>query len=76
MLGKSPVTLRGWEDRGLVAIPRDQSGDRKLGCKDIREVTAKAREHSRISSGRANLIYAAMTLLEEIEQANDRKVKK
>ena len=76
MLGKSPVTLRGWENKGLVTIPRDQSGDRKLGCKDIREITDTARLHSRISESRSNLIYAAMTLLEEIEQANNRKVQK
>ena len=75
MLGKSPVTLRGWENKGLVSIPRDQSGDRKLGCQDIRSITDTARLHKRIGDNRANLVYATLTLLEQIEQANDRKVK-
>jgi hypothetical protein len=76
LLGKSPVTLRGWEDRGLVNIPRDSSGDRKLGCTDIRAVTDKAFDLGRINRHRANLVYATMTLMEQIEVEINRKVKK
>jgi hypothetical protein len=76
MLDKSPVTLRGWEDKGLVTIPRDQSGDRKLGCQDIRAVADTANGLNRISRRRANLVHATMTLLEQIETENNWKAKK
>lgn len=75
-LGKSPVTLRGWENKGLVDIPRDGSGDRKLTTDDIRAIADTARVHKRISLSRFNLVCAAMTLIEEIEQSNNRKVQK
>lgn len=75
LLGKSPVTLRGWENRGLVDIPRDQSGDRKLGCTDIRTITDRAYELGRINRRRANLVYATMTMIEQIEAENNWKAK-
>lgn len=75
LIGKSPVTIRGWDDRGLVDIPRDQSGDRKLGCNDVRAVTDKALELGRISRRRANLVHAAMTLMEQIEHENNWRAK-
>lgn len=75
LLGKSPVTLRGWEDRGLVSIPRDQSGDRKLGCGDVRTIADQALALGRISRRRANLVHATMTLMEQIEAENDWKAK-
>ena len=76
LIGKSPVTLRGWEDKGLVAIPRDQSGDRKLGSQDVRTVADRAFELGRITRRRANLVHATMTLLEQIETENNWKAKK
>ena len=76
LLGKSPVTLRGWDDQGLVNIPRDQSGDRKLTCDAIRTITDKAFDLGRINRHRANLVHATMTLMEQIEVENNRKVKK
>lgn len=75
LIGKSPVTIRGWDDRGLVNIPRDQSGDRKLGCQDVRTVTDKALELGRITRRRANLVYATMTLVEQIEHENNWRAK-
>jgi hypothetical protein len=68
--------LRGWEDKGLVNIPRDQSNDRKLGCQDVRTVTDRAFELGRINRRRANLVYATMTLMEQIEHENNWRVKK
>lgn len=76
LLGKSPVTLRGWEDRGFVDLPRDASGDRKLTCADVRRVAEVARGASRISQHRADLVAATMTLHEQIEIENDRKARK
>lgn len=75
LLGKSPVTLRGWEDRGLVDIPRDPSGDRKLACADIRAIADRAYELGRINRRRANLVYATMTLIEQIEAENNWRAK-
>lgn len=75
LLGKSPVTLRGWEDRGLVSIPRDQSGDRKLTCEDIRKIADRAFELGRINHRRSNLVHATMTLIEQIEVENNWKAK-
>jgi hypothetical protein len=75
LLGKSPVTLRGWEDKGLVDIPRDQSGDRKLTCADIRTIADRAYELGRINRRRANLVHATMTLIEQIEAENNWKAK-
>lgn len=74
-LGKSPVTLRGWEDKKLVDIPRDQSGDRKLACGDIRTITDRALHLGRINQQRANLVHATMTLIEQIEVENNWKAK-
>ncbi len=42
-LGKSPVTLRGWERSGLVALPRDvEGGDRKFTATDIYALAYRA----------------------------------
>jgi predicted site-specific integrase-resolvase len=75
LLGKSPVTLRGWEDRGFVDLPRDPSGDRKLSSHDVRRITEIARNAGRISQHRANLVAATMTLIEQIEAENNWKAK-
>jgi hypothetical protein len=81
MLGKSPVTLRGWEDKGLVDIPREQSvnglppGDRKLECSDVRTIADRACELGRINHHRVNLVHATMTIMEQIEKENNRNWK-
>lgn len=70
-LGKSPVTLRGWERKGLIdPFPRDEGGDRKLSPDHVIASTTWALEHGRITEARADLIAAAMTLLKIIEREN------
>lgn len=69
-LGKSPVTIRGWEAKGLVSLPRDGDGNRKLELKDISEVAQKARDLGRITDTRLKLIEASVTMLELIEREN------
>jgi len=69
-LGKSSVTLRGWERQGLFDFPRDSSGDRKFTTTDIRDVARKARELKRISKQRLQYVEACVTMLEIIEKEN------
>ena len=69
-LGKSSVTLRGWERKGLLSFPRDPSGDRKFTTADIREFARQARNLKRISNQRLQYIEACVTLLELIEREN------
>ena len=69
-LGKSSVTLRGWERQGLFEFPRDPSGDRKFATNDIRDVAYKARELKRISKQRLQYVEACVTMLEIIEKEN------
>lgn len=76
LLCKSPVTLRGWESHGFVTIPRDHSGDRRLTTDHIRGITKIALQAGRISKQRANLVYATMTLIEQVENDNNYKAKK
>jgi DNA-binding transcriptional MerR regulator len=70
-LGKSPVTLRGWERSGFVTIPRE-GNDRKLDLQDIREIAIIARKASRITNTRFNIVNAAITLLELVERENSK----
>lgn len=72
-LGKSPVTLRGWERRGLVSIPRDSNNDRKLTTQDVRVIANRARALKRITEQRLRLVEATLTLLELIERENNGK---
>lgn len=65
-LGKSAVTLRMWERRGLYRFPR-LGTDRRLSCADMRELAAWCVSTSRITSERQRKIEAALTLLEIIE---------
>jgi DNA-binding transcriptional MerR regulator len=70
-LGKSPVTLRHWERQGLVVFPRDNNGDRRLTCDEIRQMARIAKTLGRINERRLNLVEASVTLLEQIERQND-----
>lgn len=65
-LGKSAVTLRMWERRGLYVMPRLGS-DRRYSCTDMRELAAWCRISGRITPARQHKIEAALTLLELIE---------
>lgn len=69
-LGKSPVTLRGWERKGFIQVTRDPSGDRKLNAREIAGIAKLAYDNKRISRRRRDLVCANMTLLEMIEQEN------
>lgn len=66
-LDKSAVTLRGWERQGLISLPRDPSGDRRLMSDDVRIAARRARELGRISEHRLQLVEATITLLSLIE---------
>lgn len=70
-LGKSPVTLRGWEKKGLISFPRDSAGDRKFDLQEVRQVAILARKMKRISDNRLKLIEANITMLELIEKENN-----
>jgi len=69
-LGKSAVTLRGWERQGLVVLPRDSGGDRKLALDDVRRVANTAYELGRINLNRLQLVEASVTMLSMIEKEN------
>lgn len=70
MLGKAPVTLRGWERSGMFRINRDSKGDRRLTTSDIREIATTARSHNRIDEDRLNMVLATTTMLEMLEREN------
>ena len=70
-LGKSPVTLRQWERKGLVSFPRAPEGnDRQFTCGQIRDLAYKAHELGRISKFRLHSVIAAVQGLEYIEREN------
>lgn len=69
-LGKSPVTIRGWERKGLIEIPRDSGGDRKLNVDDILRIAQVAQKLQRITFARHNMIVAAMVNIGLIEHYN------
>ena len=70
-LGKAAVTIRGWERKGLVTLPRDSGGDRKLTVDEVRDVAKIAFHHKRITRHRLDMIEAACTLLSLIEGETD-----
>ena len=77
LLGKSPVTLRQWDEKGIVSFGRvPGSLDRQTTTDGVRRIAGAARNHGRISASRYHLVCATMTLLEEIEGSNNRKVKR
>lgn len=70
-LGKSPVTLRGWERKGLVVLPREsEGGDRRFDTGDIRNLAKVAHALKRINLARLHLIIMATTALDVIERTN------
>lgn len=70
-LGKSPVTVRGWEQRGLIKLPRDDKGDRKLSADDVRDVAQTMRTVGRITEQRLRLVDATITMIQLIERENN-----
>lgn len=69
-LGKSAVTLRGWERQGLITFPRD-GADRKFTIDDVRATAKIAAELGRVHQARLELIEASLTLLRYIEMENE-----
>lgn len=69
-LGKSPATLRSWERKKFITMPRDPSGDRKLNAREISGIAKLSYESGRIDRKRRDLVCASMTLIELIEQEN------
>ena len=69
-LGKSAVTLRGWERQGLISFPRHGGEDRKFTIDEVRSAAMIARQLGRVTQERLELIGAALTLLRIIEMEN------
>lgn len=69
-LGKSAVTLRGWERQALIDFPRGEGGDRKFTINEVRATAHVAYALHRIDRQRLQLVEAAMTLLGVIEKEN------
>ena len=69
LLGKSAVTLRGWEHQGLIKFPRDGS-ERKFTCDDVIAAAEKAHKLKRITRNRLNLVKGAMAMLLFVEELN------
>jgi DNA-binding transcriptional MerR regulator len=70
MLNKSPVTVRSWERKGLISLPRDSGGDRKMSIEDVKDTARIAQQLGRIPETRLELIISALTLLSYIEKEN------
>lgn len=68
-LSKSPVTLRGWERKGLVDIPRD-GAERKLTAKEVMNFAIRAYTLQRITPERLQRIKEIANLLIALEKEN------
>lgn len=67
LLGKSPVTLRQWERKGLVEFTR-VGNDRRISTGQARVLARYARSIGRIAEDRLLLVEATLTLLELLEE--------
>lgn len=67
ILGKAPVTLRGWERKGHIVFPRNSKGDRSFHVEDIRQLLKNSWVQERIEPERVKLIEANLTLMELLE---------
>jgi DNA-binding transcriptional MerR regulator len=67
-LGKSPVTLRQWERKGVVQFPR-LGADRRLTIGDMRALSDRALELGRIDERHHRLIATSLNLLQLIEES-------
>lgn len=68
ILGKAPVTIRAWERKGELSIPRDPAGNRKLSIKDVVMIADAAHHNKRIKSPRLYQIKQAMLALEALQK--------
>jgi DNA-binding transcriptional MerR regulator len=69
ILGKSPVTLRGWERQGLISFPRNGRGDRRFDLEGLRVVTRSSVVSERVDPDRIRLAEATVTMLELLEKS-------
>lgn len=69
-LGKSPVTLRGWERNGLIQYPRNGRNDRRFELNDLRTLACHPTVLERVPQDRIRILEAAVTLLEIVENEN------
>lgn len=70
-LNKSPVTIRAWERKGLIRLPRE-GGTRVLGIHDVERVARIAHQAKRISDYRLLIVVKAIESLDYIEKDNQR----
>lgn len=68
-LGKSPVTIRAWERKKLVSLPR-VGINRSLAVEDVRQVALWANKVGRITPERFTMIIDALGALSLLEQEN------
>ena len=68
LLGRSPSTLRKWEQSGLVSFPRDPSGDRRLFAEDVERIVEVACQKRRISKRRSMVINEIMSGITKLEK--------
>lgn len=68
-LGKSPVTIRSWERKGLVKLPR-VGNKRSLTISQVRDVARIVHAAGRIPMERLTLIAETLNLLEELQEVN------
>jgi hypothetical protein len=66
-LGKSSVTLRGWERNGLIRYPRNGRNDRRFALDDLRAIARHPTVLERVSQDRIRIFEATITLLEIVE---------
>lgn len=65
-LGKSPVTIRAWERKGLIKLPRVGT-NRAMTVAEVREAAGIAYDLGRIDGERRWLIHDALTSLSLLE---------
>jgi DNA-binding transcriptional MerR regulator len=68
LFGKAPVTLRQWEQKGVIAFPRLSNGARRMNSNELRQITQIVHEKNYITEQRLQLINAILTIMELAEQ--------
>lgn len=68
ILGKAPVTLRGWEREGFIKFRRNSKGDRRINIDELLEITKRAHRAGRIDDTRRDIITAVVSLIKVMER--------
>jgi hypothetical protein len=69
LIGKAPVTIRLWESKGLVTIPR-KGGDRRFTLDEMQSFAEWTYHNSKISLARLDAVTVVLNNLREIERMN------